>query len=226
MTRPDDQRAVGFEQFAGQGHEAQAATGRLRASSRAWASFSTNQVRPNNRLASGAKRGCVSTKRSARPEHAGPAVRSISGLHIALQWLPSQTNPTRPPKRCDWPCKQSSNSLVGEATTCCAAWPQGHIDQRRCFDAHVQQVGDQPDDRLEGAIAGASGLGEHFLNARANAFVATIQFFEHGGPFGGRAVTLLQGVEFGLQRRELLLRLGQLLFDRRQRGRPDGRRGE
>ena len=47
-----------------------------RAKSIAWASFSTNHVRPSNRLASGRKRASVSTNRSARPSTPGRPSRS------------------------------------------------------------------------------------------------------------------------------------------------------
>ena len=71
LPRPDDQRAVGLQQFAGQGDEAQARPADAGQFEGVAASFSTIQVRPSNRRARGAKRGWF-----PRNDRRGPARRA------------------------------------------------------------------------------------------------------------------------------------------------------
>ena len=89
---------------------------------------------------------------------------------------------------------------------------QSYVHQRRHFDTHAKQIGDQAENRFERPIAGASHLRQDFLDARAEALLAAFQFFEQVGPLGGRAMTLPQAAQVVLTRGKFALRLGKLLL--------------
>ena len=82
--------------------------------------------------------------------------------------------------------------------------PQGDFHQWRGLDAHLEQVGHQSADAAKDAVVWIGRAAEHFLNARAQAFLAADEFIQHRGAFGGAAVSLAQLGKFLLPQVVLL----------------------
>ena len=75
---------------------------------------------------------------------------------------------------------------------------EGHLDQHRRLNAHLEQVGHQSAGRPKRARVFSAGLVEHFFDARAEPLVPLLQLLQHGDPLGKPAAALLVLGQLGL----------------------------
>ncbi len=88
---------------------------------------------------------------------------------------------------------------------------EGNLDQRRRFDAHLQQVGQHSADLLKRSVRLLLGQEQHFLDAGADALQSLFQFAQHQGALRGGAQLLAPSCQFLLANGQLLAAIGELM---------------
>ena len=108
--------------------------------------------------------------------------------------------------------KKFQQLAAGPAHDVLRRGPQGDFDQGGHFHAHAEQIGHEALHGPQRSGVRAGSPGEHFLDARRNAFLPAVQLVEHGGPLGHAAPPLPQGGQFIVADGQLPLVAGQFLL--------------